>query len=387
MFPFSFDKLIEYEKADFTNEICFLFLMEKSFKKLFNLANIQPDWADDSEECGSVTDLCMDYCEENGIEPRLMPLASEGMFPKRLYGKSCDEVKAELSRSTEKTAEKYSSKVRTVEAIRGMFGYDKNVSFYNDNDYVAWCLNEAAKYMSCSQIVINELPHVWYDGLGVNRDRYYMELERLLSENVKIDAIGMEFGMSMSAREQFLDSMRVHMYVGWWPKELEEYRKAYDPVHLYKIMDKYSDFNRPLHITGVMIPAYTNAAEDEEIQAELLKYLYSIWFSHRKVEQIIYRSFADGHEDSGLFGGLLRSDLSKKPAFDVLDALINKEWRTEEAFVTDGDGIGVFKGFYGDYELRIEAGGKIFTKTLEHSKKREISLCPVWGKAYMEIVI
>lgn len=358
-----------------------------SFKKLFNLANIQPDWIDDSPNCSSVTDLSMDYCRENDIEPRFQPLASEGMFPKRLYGKSSDEVKSQLGRSIKEISEKYSSKVRTVEAIRGMFGYDENVSFYNDNDYVAWCLKQAEKYMSCNQIVINELSHVWYDGLGVNRDRYYMAIERLLSENVKIDAIGMEFRMSMSAREQFLDSMRVHMYVGWWPKELEEYRKAYDPVHLYKTLNKYSDFNRPIHITGVMIPAYTDVAEDEEIQAELLKYLYSIWFSHKNVEQIIYRSFIDGNEDSDLFGGLMRSDLSKKPAFNVLDSLINKEWRTEEAFVTDGQGVGAFKGFYGDYELKIETAGKVYMRTVEHSKKREISLCPVWGKKDIEIVI
>ena len=376
-----------------------------NFNRLFNLANISLNW-DDAEpkdgdfhyektgmDCLPSIGECMEYCEKNNIEPRLQALASEGAFPKWLYGADSNEVKNKLSKRIYEISQRYSQKARSVEAIRGMFGYDDNVGFYNDNEYVTWCLKETEKYMPANQIVINEFSHVWYDGLGINRDRYYMEIEDLLSKNARIDAIGMEFRMFMSAREQFLDSMRVHMYVGWWPDEMETYRKAYDPTHLFKTINKYSDFNRPLHITGVMIPAYTSNPKDEEIQAELLKYLYLIWFSQKNVEQIVYWNIVDGFEgeltekEDSLYGGLLRRDLSKKPAFYVLDSLINKEWRTEETFLTNEDGVGRFKGFYGEYELTIEIGNKKFTKSVEFNKEREISLCSIFGKEHQQIII
>ena len=354
---------------------------EESFRKLFNLANIDPGWEDTEAEARA-----LDFCRKTGIEPRLRAIASEGAFPKHLHGAGSDEVRESLGKRLDAVADRYAPCARSVEAVRGIFGYDENVPFYNENAYVAHCLQATEKRFSPNQIVLNELSHVWYDGLGLNRDRYYMAIENLLARNTRIDAIGMEFRMNKSAREQFLDSMRVHMYVGWWPEEMETYRKAYDPVHLLKTIHKYSDFHRPLHITGVMIPSYTNETEDEEIQAELLRYLYSIWFSQERVEQIILWNLTDGFEGDagekteGLCGGLLRQDLSRKPAYEALDSLIHKQWHTEETFQTDEAGTGRFKGFYGDYELTVEAGTQTFTETVSFSKERTYSLCPIWGK-------
>lgn len=42
-----------------------------------------------------------------------------------------------------------------------------------------------------------------------------------------------------------------------------------------------------------------------------------------------------------------------KPAFRVLDRLINREWHTELQGVTDQDGRLYFYGFYGDYQLAV----------------------------------
>lgn len=370
---------------------------QDSFSALFNTANIPLDWAalapDKDRFDFTKINSCLAYCEKKDLEPRFRALVSQGMFPTWLYGKSSDEVKSELSKALQIIANEYSSKARTIEAIRGMFDYDDNIQFYNDNDYVEWCLAEMEKYMPCNQIVINELSHVWYHGLGKNTDRYYMLLNLLRRKNARIDAIGMEFRMLLSAKEQFEDSSRVHMFVGWWPQEIEEYRKMYDPIHLYKMLDRYSDFGLPINLTGVMIPAYTTAIEDEEIQAELLKYLYSIWFSQKNVEQIMYGDIVDGFEEDGLkktdkyFGGLLRSDLTQKPAYDVLNSLINKEWKTEEIFTTDEFGVGSFKGFYGEYTLKIEVDGKTYTKNFANRKEYPRSLCPVFGDRYIEITV
>ena len=159
----------------------------------------------------------------------------------------------------------------------------------------------------------------------------------------------------------------------------------YNPKQLYKIMDLYAKFNKPLQITEVTIPAYSNSEEDELIQAEIIKKLYSIWFSHPATEQIIYWNLVDGYAhvwesdpekikasqgdmtvgENYYYGGLLRFDMTPKPAYFALKNLIEKEWHTEAEITSDSNGKASFKGFYGDYSLQIEANGKTVSKDIK----------------------
>ena len=45
--------------------------------------------------------------------------------------------------------------------------------------------------------------------------------------------------------------------------------------------------------------------------------------------------------------------MSHKKAFDVLDDLINNEWRTDVNLITDEEGRAYFRGFFGDYTVKI----------------------------------
>ena len=141
---------------------------------------------------------------------------------------------------------------------------------------------------------------------------------------------------------------------------------AYDLKWFYGVLDKYAEFKKPLQITEITIPAYTLEAEDEELQAEIITRLYKVWFSHKNMESIIYWNLVDGYAafapqgseggENYYHGGLLRYDFTKKPAYNALYNLINKEWHT--SIDTECSGIYTFKGFYGDYELEAEARGK-----------------------------
>ena len=163
----------------------------------------------------------------------------------------------------------------------------------------------------------------------------------------------------------------------------------YDPKHLYAVMDTYANFGKPLQITEVTIPAYSNDAEDEAIQAEILEKLYSIWFSHPNMEQIIYWNLVDGYayvpnadpkkirESQGdmtlgenyYYGGLLRFDMTPKPAYYAIKNLIEKKWHTEAEVASDGNGKAKFKGFYGKYNVEITVNGKTVHETIKLSSK------------------
>ena len=71
------------------------------------------------------------------------------------------------------------------------------------------------------------------------------------------------------------------------------------------------------------------------------------------------------------YGGLLRFDLSEKPAFKKLKELTQKVWHTEESLQTNEKGETQFRGFYGEYQVEICANGQIYTKTISLCKKQE----------------
>ena len=186
-----------------------------------------------------------------------------------------------------------------------------------------------------------------------------MQIERLLYKGIShLDSIGMQF----------------HSF---FPREKEEWvaKHRYDPVYLYEVMDLYATLGKKLQITEMTIPAFSDSEEDEAVQAELIRNLYSVFFSHPAMEAAIYWNLVDGYAwraepgdmsvgENVYYGGLLRFDLSEKPAYRVLCDLFNREWRTETECGTAESGVASFRGFYGDYALEIAVNGKTVTKDI-----------------------
>ena len=141
--------------------------------------------------------------------------------------------------------------------------------------------------------------------------------------------------------------------------------KFYNPKFIYDVLDTYADFNLPIQLTEITIPSYSNDPEDEEIQAQILKNLYSIWFSHKNMESIVYWNMVEGYlgpvldmtqGENYYYGGFVRNDFTLKPAYETLYNLIHKQWHTKESVT--GNELD-FRGFYGNYDIKIEFGGNV----------------------------
>jgi len=64
--------------------------------------------------------------------------------------------------------------------------------------------------------------------------------------------------------------------------------------------------------------------------------------------------------DEGYFdGSLINKDFTKKPAYDVLDELINHEWKTQLEIENSGENK--VKGFFGKYSIEFEKNGQVST--------------------------
>lgn len=358
------------------------------FKELFNMATLPFYWDATEPERGKTRyakdstplyrrppiDLCIEFCEQNGIEPREHALAYEHFFPKWLYDASIDEIKAALEQRYKEISERYADKIPTIEVTNEMEWKAGRTAFYEDPDYIEWCFKLAEKYFPNNQLVINEhTSAAWRDRCRAT-DKYYAYTEAAMLKGARIDAIGMQYHMFHKKEDDY-----------------EKTRITYDPDQLYRHMDLYAGLGKPLQVTEVTIPAYSNDEEDEAIQAEIIGYLYSIWFSHPSVEQIVYWNLVDGYAhfwdpdpakirasqgnmslgENYYYGGLLRFDLTPKPAYFTVKNLLQKKWHTEESGVTDADGTFSFRGFYGDYDVEIETADGTVHKAFTLAKAGE----------------
>ncbi len=359
-----------------------------AFVDLFNMATLpfywdglepvegQPRYAKDSPKKyrRPAIDLCMEFCEANGIEPREHGLAYNGFFPEWLYDAPVEKIKEAYERRCREISERYADKIPTIEVTNEMEWEKGKTAFYEEPDFIEWCFKTARKYFPHNQLGINEHQSLaWLDRCRTS-DKYYAYIEANLLKGAPIDAIGMQFHMFTRAE-----------------KEYQYTRPYYDPELLYRHMDLYARLGKPLQVTEVTIPAYSNEAHDEQIQAEIIERLYRIWFSHPAMEQIIYWNLIDGYAhvwsndqaeiarsqgdmtrgENIYYGGLLRFDGSPKPAYNKIKALLQKEWHTEASVTTDAEGIADFRGFYGEYAVEILANGKQYERRLSLSSKAE----------------
>ena len=361
---------------------------KKYFSEIFNMATLpfywdslepergNPRYAKDSKKIyrRPATDLCIEFCEKHGIEPREHALAYESFVPKWLYGASVDEVKHELERRYSEISERYAKKIPTIEVTNEMDWLKGKTDFYSEPNYVEWCFNLAEQYFPENTLAINECTGLaWMDRCRTT-DKYYAYTEAAILKGARVDAIGMQYHL-FNRREN----------------EYKATRATLDPSNLYKHMDLYSNFQKPLQITEVTVPAYSWEPEDEEIQAEIIEKLYSVWFSHPNVEQIVYWNLVDGYAhfwdpdpakiaasqgdmtlgENYYYGGLLRFDLSPKPAYLKIKELLFERWHTETEIKTDKNGQADFRGFYGNYDVEISIGSQTYIKDISLKKNND----------------
>lgn len=142
--------------------------------------------------------------------------------------------------------------------------------------------------------------------------------------------------------------------------------------HIMDMLDTYSGLCDSLHISEITVPSYDSTPEKLEVQARIVENLYRLWFSTRNVKSIVWWNLVDGFafvnpnsdwNEDYYGGGLLNHDFSEKPAYKVIDRLINKEWHTEFDAVSDTAGQATAEMFHGTYDITVN--GKKFTEKVD----------------------
>ena len=354
------------------------------FAELFNLATCPFYWTGLEPEEGKTRyakdatklyrrpapDLCLDWCEQRGIEPKAHILNYTSQTPEWAVGDARRERMLLVKRFRE-LSERYAQRVRmwevTNETLWGAdFTSPTTGDLYRSDDLVEWSFRTAERFFPGNELIINEAHcRVWNDPwFQRSRSPYYMQIERALRKGARIDAVGLQF----------------HMFHGTDQANVaKESKTYYDPQRLFDVLETYATLGKPLQITEITVPAYSEDPGDEAVQAEILRELYRIWFSARGMEAIIYWNLPDGYAayaepgdfskgENLYYGGLCRFDMSPKPAYHAIRELFEKEWRTN----VDAEATGryVFRGFYGTYEAEFTAKGQTVRQEIHLSRER-----------------
>jgi endo-1,4-beta-xylanase len=178
-----------------------------------------------------------------------------------------------------------------------------------------------------------------------NMDFHYL-LEEVKKRGGKIDAIGLES----------------HMHMNIWKLD-----------QVWYVCDLFKDLGIPLHFTEATVlsgtlktdqdwlsyhPDWNTTVEGEKNQADYVPLFYTILFSHPSVQSITWWDLSDEGAWQGAPAGLIRKDMSPKPAYNQLMKLIHNDWWTDITVSTDAEGKVSWRGFYGQYKLTAVSGQK-----------------------------
>ena len=221
-------------------------------------------------------------------------------------------------------------------------------------DYVFRSFAAAAKaFPSEGRMIINEgTEPSWEEFDG--EQNYYRLIREMFDRGLRVDGIGMQMHCFSEKT---------------WKPVLAGQRFA--PVDLFKVLDRYSDFGRPLAITEITLPTLPNTLAGEQAQATVARNFYRLWFSHPHVAAISWWNLVDETAAKGedkMLAGLVHRDFSSKLAYKALDQLINHDWKTRFETNSAVNGKMAFRGFHGDYTVTAQAGGKTVKQTFKLNK-------------------
>ncbi|MFA5058099.1 MAG: endo-1,4-beta-xylanase, partial [Opitutaceae bacterium] len=320
----------------------------REFSALFNYATLPFYWNHYEPEPGKTREEDLrrlaEWCRAYDIETKGHPLVWHEGYPK--WGPS-DPVKAQeaLHARIARIVPAFHGLVdrwdvvneataaNVVDAKTGAKTFDNGESRWIAQDGAVPVVEQSLRWARDA----NPAAQLIYNDYNLGPDLEAL-LARLVQDHAPFDAIGIQ----------------AHMHREDWPLE-----------KVWETCETYAKYGKPLHFTEVTVLSgehgwerprpWPSTPAGEQQQAEYVAQLYTLLFSHPAVEAITWWDLNDNGWQ-GAPGGLVRADLSPKPAYERLQQLIKETWWTRLSLTTDAEGKCRFDGFRGDYEVVVQAG-------------------------------
>lgn len=316
------------------------------FVELFNAATLPFYWHDyepvQGETRDSRTERSLTWCRENGITPKGHPLAWNLRDPKWLPPDPEAAMRLQIERIG-RTMKRF-PEIRLWDVVNEATAFEREemkrdapilteaIRRLGVPAYLKQSFVEARRAGPAARLIIND-----YEVGAAFQERV---LRQLVDEKgaAMYDIIGVQS----------------HMHGGYWGAE-----------KTWRVCDAFVPFGKPLHFTETTLTSgptpwgSESTAEGEAAQAEASAELYTILFSHPAVEAITWWDLSDQGSWNNAAAGLLRTDMTPKPAYERLKQLIRRAWWTRVKTKTTGDGPLRFRGFRGRYRVSAVVNGRL----------------------------
>lgn len=325
---FAFDRL----RTEKENEI-----YKSRFSEIFNYATTDFYWSSYEPEIGKphydYTDRVVEWCKEQNIRVKGHPILWEDRYGKPEWSDGTQPPPAILENRVNNLVTRYAGKIESWEVVN-------EPSHFPDltvNQPYRW----ARRSDPTADLIIND-----YSILEDSRPQFYSTLEQAIDNEVPFDGIGIQAHEPITTRFS-LESIN---------SRLDLYATLGKPLHI----TEFTPTSAGLPVTGIL----AEGVWDEKMQADYAVGFYTICFAHPAVKAISWWDLSDQQAwQAG--GGLLRKDLTPKPAYFALKNLIHTKWMTAMTGKTDSAGHFQFRGFTGDYSLKIKWKGTTIKRKFE----------------------
>ena len=208
-------------------------------------------------------------------------------------------------------------------------------------------------------------------------EEYARLIEECLAAGVEFDAIGLQTHMHQGFRGE--DEMGAI---------LERFGRFGLPLQLTEVTLVSGDLMPPeiVDLNDYQVESWPSTREGEARQADDIERLYRLAASDRLVESVTYWGLCDRDTWLGAPAGLLRADGSRKPSYEVLQALIHDEWWVApHSQNTTADGHVEVSGWGGRYRIDGRGGSAEVTVTAWGGWHRDGHACLVGSNRKREL--
>jgi GH35 family endo-1,4-beta-xylanase len=299
------------------------------------------------------------WCAANGIRTKGHPLVWNSGEPDWLKGMTSGQVFLRAMDRANACAEHFKGQIETWDVINEVVTWHQD-HMRRDAPYMTGLIDvmdridlakasfaAARKGNPQATLLINDY---------ITDDRYVNVCNRLKDESGQpvYDVIGVQS----------------HMHKSIWSND-----------QLWDICERFAQFGKPIHFTELTVLSTIEEKDwdnpvgvtpttpaGEQKQLEEVTRIYTLLFSHPAVEAITWWDFTDKGAWKNAPGGLIRSDMSPKPAYDALKTLIKEDWATHVTVSANALGLAKLRAFRGTYRFTVTLPGgekKVFTDVVK----------------------
>ncbi len=335
---------------------------EDRFAALLNYATVPFYWGHYEPERGRPIEEKLvrtaEWCRAKGITTKGHPLVWHEVFPQ--WAATLDD--AEVIRLQEARVRKIVARFAGSIDIWDVVN-EATVSHNFDNAIGRWIAREGASDCVARALrwghEANPAATLLYNDFRVGPELEAL-LQAQLGRHAPFHAVGIQS----------------HMHKGTWPL-----------IKAWETCETYARFRLPLHFTELTVLSGRPKAEDdmdwhatrtdwtttpdgEARQVDYVERFYTSLFSHPAVDGVTWWDLSDEQSWMGAPSGLLRKDMSPKPAYDRLMEMFHERWTTDATVTADKAGCASARCFFGEHVVEGRtASGESFNARFTMSRR------------------